>query len=154
MQDFIIGLVLICIIASPILYFRIGKKKIAYLNLITVSLFLATWGTTLWRGVEFFWNIPTLLWVPSLIVSTILLLVASGITFYKVGPRTNRVLLPFIMLAVLILSFGLNSQNLFYDLSVFLGVLLEYLTPMFLFTTLIIGAFQYDREVGREKRGA
>ncbi|WP_237664685.1 hypothetical protein [Sutcliffiella horikoshii] len=51
MQDFIINLVLICVMASPILYFRIGKKKIAYLNAFTVGLYLVSWGIALWKGI-------------------------------------------------------------------------------------------------------
>ncbi|NMH71671.1 hypothetical protein HF078_01145 [Bacillus sp. RO2] len=151
MQDFIIVLVILCIIVSPILYFRLGKRKIGYLNLFTVGLFLVTWGTGIWMGIEFDWNIIILLWFPSLVISTLFLLVAASIIFYKVAPKINRVLLPFIILSVLVISFRVNRYILVYDIFIFFDIILEYLTPMFLFTILIIGAFQYDRGVGRQK---
>ncbi|MEA3319658.1 MAG: hypothetical protein U9Q88_06490 [Bacillota bacterium] len=151
MQDFIIVLVILCIIVSPILYFRLGKRKIGYLNLFTVGLFLVTWGTGIWMGIEFDWNIIILLWFPSLVTSTLFLLVAASIIFYKVAPKINRVLLPFIILSVLVISFRVNRYILVYDIFIFFDIILEYLTPMFLFTILIIGAIQYDRGVGRQK---
>jgi hypothetical protein len=151
MQDFIIVLVILCIIVSPILYFRLGKRKIGYLNLFMVGLFLVTWGTGIWMGIEFDWNIIILLWFPSLVISTLFLLVAASIIFYKVAPKINRVLLPFIILSVLVISFRVNRYILVYDIFIFFDIILEYLTPMFLFTILIIGAIQYDRGVGRQK---
>ncbi|MGD6776742.1 MULTISPECIES: hypothetical protein [Bacillaceae] len=151
MQDFIIILVILSITASPILYFRIGKKKIGYLNLFTVGLFLVTWGTGLWMGIEFDWNIIIIFWFPSLIISTLLLLVAASYIFYKVAPNINRVLLPLIILVVMAISYHLNRYVIVFDVSLFFDIILVYLTPMFLFTILIIGAFQYDRGVGRQQ---
>ncbi|MGD6781678.1 hypothetical protein ACQCT3_19185 [Sutcliffiella horikoshii] len=151
MQDFIIILVILSITASPILYFRIGKKKIGYLNLFTVGLFLVTWATGIWMGVEFDWNIIIIFWFPSLIISTLLLLVAASYIFYKVAPNINRVLLPLIILVVMAISYHLNRYVIVFDVSLFFDIILVYLTPMFLFTILIIGAFQYDRGVGRQQ---
>jgi len=151
MQDFIIILVILCIIASPVLYFRIGKKKIGYLNLFTVGLFLVTWGTGIWMGIELDWNIIIILWFPSLIISTLFLLVAASYIFYKVAPKINRVLLPLIILVVVAISYHLNRYTIDFDVSLFFDITLVYTTPMFLFTILIIGAFQYDRGVGRQQ---
>ena len=151
MQDFIIILVILCIIASPVLYFRIGKKKIGYLNLFTVGLFLVTWGTGIWMGIEFDWNIIIILWFPSLIISTLFLLVSASFIFYKVAPKINRVLLPLIILVVVAISYHLNRYTIDFDVSLFFDFTLVYTTPMFLFTILIIGAFQYDRGVGRQQ---
>ncbi|WP_404431450.1 hypothetical protein [Sutcliffiella horikoshii] len=151
MQDFIIILVILCIIASPVLYFRIGKKKIGYLNLFTVGLFLVTWGTGIWMGIEFDWNIIIILWFPSLIISTLFLLVAASYIFYKVAPKINRMLLPLIILVVLAISYHLNRYIIDFDVSLFFDITLVYITPMFLFTILIIGAFQYDRGMGRQQ---
>ena len=151
MQDFIIILVILCIIARPVLYFRIGKKKIGYLNLFTVGLFLVTWGTGIWMGIELDWNIIIILWFPSLIISTLFLLVAASYIFYKVAPKINRVLLPLIILVVVAISYHLNRYTIDFDVSLFFDITLVYTTPMFLFTILIIGAFQYDRGVGRQQ---
>ncbi|WP_404469816.1 hypothetical protein [Sutcliffiella horikoshii] len=151
MQDFIIILVILCIIASPVLFFRIGQRKIAYINLFTIALFLATWITILSRGNEFDWNVITLLWVTSLIISTLFLLIVSGFIFFKVAPEINRVLLPLIILGVLVISVLLKRYEIVLDVSIFFDIILVYITPMFLFTILIIGAFQYDRGVGRQQ---
>jgi len=151
MQDFIIILVILSIIASPILYFRIGHRKIAYINLFTVALFLVTWGTGIWMGIEFDWNIIIILWFPSLILSTLFLLVAASYIFYKVAPKINRVLLPLIILVVLALSYHLNRYTIDFDVSLFFDIALVYITPMFLITIILIGAFQYDRGVGSPK---
>lgn len=151
MQDFIIILVILCIIASPILYFQIGKKKIGYLNLFTVILFLVTWGTGIWLGIEFDWNVIIILWFPSLIISTLFLLVAASYIFYRVAPKINRLLLPVIILVVLAISYHLNRYTIVFDVSLFFDIFLVYITPMFLFATLLIGAFQYDRGVGRQQ---
>jgi hypothetical protein len=139
--------------ASPILYFRIGKKKIACLNAFTVGLYLICWGIAIWRGISLEMNIISIIWISSLSISILLLIVASSFIFYKVAPNINRVLLPFIMLAVLMISFLLNRQKIVMDVSIFFDIILAYLTPIFLFTILLIGAFQYDRGVGRQKRG-
>ncbi|KPB03274.1 hypothetical protein [Bacillus sp. CHD6a] len=149
MQDFIIVVVILCIIASPVMLFLIGQKKIGYINLFTVALFLATWITALARGNEFNWNIITFLWVISLLISTLFLLVVSGFIFFKVAPEINHVLLPLIILAVLVISALMIRYEIFLDVFIFFEIILVYLTPMFLFTILVIGAFQYDRGVGR-----
>lgn len=96
-------------------------------------------------------NIISITWLSSLSMSILFLLVASGSIFYKMAPKINRVQLPLIMLSVLMTGFLMNKQKIDFEVTAFLDTIMGYLTPLFLFTILIIGAFQYDRGMGRQK---
>ncbi|WP_157663714.1 hypothetical protein [Sutcliffiella horikoshii] len=52
---------------------------------------------------------------------------------------------------MLAISYHLNGYLIALDVSLFFDIILVYITPMFLFTILLIGAFPYDRGVGRQQ---
>ncbi len=146
MRDFVISVVLLLIIVSPFIFYRLGKKRTAYANIFVVALYFFCWLYILFAGVPYGLNIITVVWLLSLFL-TLLFLVMSGVhVFYKIYPSFNKYFLCIIFLSVLGISLFIFIK--FYSdktVDFIIDLLMIYTVPLFLAILLVIGIIQSNK---------
>ncbi|MBE4909164.1 hypothetical protein IMZ08_13945 [Bacillus luteolus] len=147
MSAFIISMVLLLLFVSPFIFYRLGKKRMAYVNLFVVTLYLLSWLHVLFAGIPYGLNLSTVVWVIALALS-LLFLVLSGVhVFYKIYPGFNKYALSIVFLITIGISLFI-FMNFYSDKGVnsILDITMIYTVPLFLASLLVIGTTQLNIE--------
>jgi hypothetical protein len=136
---------LFCLLVSPIIFFCLKKRVLAYGNLVVTLGTLAIW-LSLISGwvIDKFWIV---MWNITLLGAVLFLVVGLSIVFLKVK-RKNLYLLPILFLAVavgsLLLGNSLGNGTLLNFIVLYSFV---YFTPMFVVIISLIGATQHYNNI-------
>ena len=144
MTDTIISLLFICMFISPFLYLHLKKKGLATLNAGILIIYLISWiNSVKYKGVPFEMTLGNIIWVSTLILSVSMLLMAISLIFYKISPKTNRYVIPAVIVFAIVTGGMISSDE---SVQTLLDTFLVYIAPICIAAFIVIGTIQWDRK--------
>ena len=144
MTDTIISLLFICMFISPFLYLHLKKKGLAAINGGILVIYFISWINSMkYKGVPWELTVGNIVWLSSLIFSVIMLITAISFIFYKISPKTNRYVIPAIILFAIVTGGMISSDE---SVQTLLDTFLVYIAPICIAGFIVIGTIQWDRK--------
>ncbi|RHB50153.1 hypothetical protein DW881_07010 [Exiguobacterium sp. AM39-5BH] len=119
MGNFLVNLSLFYMIVSPVFAYRIGRKRFARLNMITILLYIVSWGYVLGTGTPSDHPV-SILWGILLFLNLLLTLMTSAMFLYERWP--NHTLMRIVALATsfllgsLVVAYRLDSRDVLWEM--------------------------------------
>lgn len=136
MGDFFVNVALVYMLISPVFAYRVGRKRIAWMNVATILFYVVSWGYVLGTGTPAEHPV-SILWGVLLFLNLLLAIVTSAMFLYKRWP--NHSLLHVGVVAIsfflgsLVVTYSLDSRDVLWEM-----VLQASMMTVVLFVTCVI----------------
>ncbi|TCI47195.1 hypothetical protein EVJ27_03460 [Exiguobacterium sp. SH3S2] len=136
MGNFFVNLALFYMMVSPAFAYRVGRKRVARMNIITLLLYIVSWGYVLEAGTPSEHPV-SILWGVLLFLNLLLAVITSAMFLYE--RRPNRSLLYIGVTAIifflgsLLVTYSLDSRDILWEM-----LLQASMTTVVLFVTSVI----------------
>lgn len=114
MGNFFVNLALFYMLVSPAFAYRIGRKRVARLNMITLGLYIVSWGYVLGAGTPSDHPV-SILWGVLLFLNLLLTVMTSAMFLYERWPNHSLVRIAAVatsfFLGSLVVTYSLDSRD-------------------------------------------